>query len=234
MGLSASEVAAATHVKVQVIEDLEKEDYHRIAAPIYGKGFIRLYAEHVGLDPAPLIEDYMASRQSRPVPSLKARPPKPATDASEPRSLPVSAAAPPPPEAAEPDLFSSAPQTKKRSRSAGKRSRPKIGPRFRRSLDGLREKSVDTLITCLAAFSDGVRRVRSSGRFPSLGVGGFRFADAPARLVLLIVGLLVVAAFVVSGLSRFTRSQGPETVSRGPAPSEEVRLAIEPPEPYVD
>ena len=43
-GLSVSEVAEKTHIKVQIIEDLEANDFSRIAAPIYGKGFIKLYA----------------------------------------------------------------------------------------------------------------------------------------------------------------------------------------------
>lgn len=56
--LTASEVAAATRMKVQIVEDIEREDFSRIAAPIYGKGFIKLYAEHVGLDPKPLVDEY--------------------------------------------------------------------------------------------------------------------------------------------------------------------------------
>ena len=48
--LTASEVAAATRMKVQIVEAIEQEDFSKIAAPIYGKGFIKLYAEHVGLD----------------------------------------------------------------------------------------------------------------------------------------------------------------------------------------
>lgn len=58
-GLTASEVAAVTRMKVQMIEDIEREDFSKVAATIYGKGFIRLYAEQVGLDPAPLIEEYL-------------------------------------------------------------------------------------------------------------------------------------------------------------------------------
>ena len=49
--LRPSEVAAATRMKVQIVEALEQEDFSKMAAPIYGKGFIRMYAEHVGLDP---------------------------------------------------------------------------------------------------------------------------------------------------------------------------------------
>ncbi len=58
-GLTASEVAAVTRMKVQMIEDLEREDFSNVAATIYGKGFIRLYAEQVGLDSAPLIDEYL-------------------------------------------------------------------------------------------------------------------------------------------------------------------------------
>ena len=58
-GLSLSSVAESTHMKVQVIEDLEREDFRRIAAPIYGRGFVKLYAEFLELDPAPLIREFM-------------------------------------------------------------------------------------------------------------------------------------------------------------------------------
>lgn len=58
-GCTPSEVAEATRMMVQMVEELEREDFRRIAAPIYGKGFIRLYAEFVELDPAPLIDEYV-------------------------------------------------------------------------------------------------------------------------------------------------------------------------------
>ncbi len=58
-GLTPSAVAESTHLKVQVVEDLEREDFRRIAAPIYGRGFVKLYAEFLQLDPEPLIRDFM-------------------------------------------------------------------------------------------------------------------------------------------------------------------------------
>jgi len=57
--LSPSTAAEATHMKVQIIEDLENEDFRRIAAPIYGRGFVKLYAEFLELDAAPLIREFM-------------------------------------------------------------------------------------------------------------------------------------------------------------------------------
>lgn len=58
-GWSTAQVAEATRMMVQIVEELEHEDFRRIAAPIYGRGFIKLYAEHVGLDPEPLIQEFI-------------------------------------------------------------------------------------------------------------------------------------------------------------------------------
>lgn len=58
-GLTHSAVAQATNLKVQIVEDLEREDFRRIAAPIYGRGFIRLYAGFLQLDHEPLVRDFM-------------------------------------------------------------------------------------------------------------------------------------------------------------------------------
>lgn len=59
-GLDTSTAAAATRLKVQIIEDLENNDFSAIAAPVYGKGFIKLYADYLGLDSGPLIQDYLS------------------------------------------------------------------------------------------------------------------------------------------------------------------------------
>jgi hypothetical protein len=58
-GLTPSAVAESTHMKVQIVEDLEREEFKRIAAPIYGRGFVKLYAEFLQVDPEPLIRDFM-------------------------------------------------------------------------------------------------------------------------------------------------------------------------------
>jgi len=57
--VTASQAAAATNLKMQHVEAMERDDFSRVAAPIYAKGFIRLYAEYLGLDPEPLIQEYM-------------------------------------------------------------------------------------------------------------------------------------------------------------------------------
>ena len=57
-GYSISEVADRIKMSPQMIADLEQEDYSRIAALIYGKGYVRKYAEFLGLDYRPLVEEF--------------------------------------------------------------------------------------------------------------------------------------------------------------------------------
>ncbi len=59
-GVTASQAAAATHMKVQHVEALEHDDYSRMSVSTYAKGFLKLYAEYLGLDPAPLLREYTA------------------------------------------------------------------------------------------------------------------------------------------------------------------------------
>jgi cytoskeletal protein RodZ len=68
--VSCSQAAAATRMKVQHIEALERGDFSYMAAPAYAKGFIRLYADYLGLDPEPLIREYMERHAPAERPSL--------------------------------------------------------------------------------------------------------------------------------------------------------------------
>ncbi len=57
--LTCSQVAEKTHLMTQVVEGLEAEDFKKIVAPIYGRGFVKLYCEAVGLEPKPYIDEFM-------------------------------------------------------------------------------------------------------------------------------------------------------------------------------
>jgi transcriptional regulator with XRE-family HTH domain len=91
-GLTPSDVAESTHMLVQVVEGLEQEDFRRIAAPIYGRGFVKLYAELLELDPEPLIDDFMNLYGGARAPAVltkKVEPPDEPAAASAPASAPV-------------------------------------------------------------------------------------------------------------------------------------------------
>ena len=72
-GLTCSQVAAQTHMLVQIVEEMEREDFHRIPAPIYGRGFVRLFADCVGLDPVPLVREFMDIYEGRRTPAVSVR-----------------------------------------------------------------------------------------------------------------------------------------------------------------
>lgn len=55
-GKTLSDMAKTTRIAMQQLEGIERDNYDRIAAPIYIKGFIKNYATALGLDPAPLLE----------------------------------------------------------------------------------------------------------------------------------------------------------------------------------
>ena len=58
-GYTIGQIAETTHMAPTTIRELENEDFTRIAAPIYGRGFVKLYCEAVGLDPKPFIAEFM-------------------------------------------------------------------------------------------------------------------------------------------------------------------------------
>ena len=58
-GITVGQLAETTKILPAVIEGLENDDFSRIAAPIYGRGFVKLYCEAVGLDAKPFITEFM-------------------------------------------------------------------------------------------------------------------------------------------------------------------------------
>lgn len=66
-GFTESEVAERIKMNSQMIVDLETENYSRIAAPIYGKGYVRKYAEFLGIDYRPLVEEFKSTFGNAPV-----------------------------------------------------------------------------------------------------------------------------------------------------------------------
>ena len=105
-GYTVSQIAEMTHLKSQIVEGLENEDFSMIAAPIYGRGFVKLYCEAVGLEPKPLVDEFMAIMNGEREIAIKERPvaESPAAAEPPPPAPPIPAPAPAPaPE--EPDLF---------------------------------------------------------------------------------------------------------------------------------
>ncbi len=106
-GYTVGQLAEKTHIMHQIVEEMEIERFTRIPAPIYGRGFVKLYCEAVGLDPKPFIAAYMELQSGKRASAAPAKPqarailapPKQAV--AEPQAAPPPKPADPPP-AAEP------------------------------------------------------------------------------------------------------------------------------------
>ena len=104
-GLTTSQVAEKTRILVQIINAMEKEDFSRIKAAIYGRGFVKLICECLEIDPKPLVAEFMDIYEGRRPPVstdvFQPKPPPKAVvpPAATPESPIVSAAAPETPSA---------------------------------------------------------------------------------------------------------------------------------------
>ena len=97
-GLSVSQVADATRIMHSIVEGLEAENFSGIPAPIYGRGVVKLYCEAVGLDPKPMVAEFMEIYNGNRDVAIKERPrapepvpepaPEPVHHVEEPRQEP--------------------------------------------------------------------------------------------------------------------------------------------------
>ncbi len=240
--LTTSEVAAATRMKVQIVEDLEREDFSRIAAPVYGKGFIKLYAEFVGLKAKPLLDEYVVRFVDPPAPGslggeVTFQPAEPEAEEEEselrddsPFALGNETTD------GEPDLFSHAAR-KGDTPSPGQEGRlgGMIG-RLMRSVRGLRSESRLDVVDGVEPEDDdeGLEVGEEYARYSAEDAGPTRYSAS--RIGLAAVGFLLIVLFVVSCLRRCNDSGGTGEGTPTPdgAPTTELEVALEPEEPYID
>ena len=64
--ISIADVVAATKMTSTFVKAIEADDFGALVAPIYARGFIKLYAECVGLDPTPLLKQFGADGRAAP------------------------------------------------------------------------------------------------------------------------------------------------------------------------
>lgn len=69
-GISVSEAGQATKILSKFIEAMEADDFGALSAPVYAKSFIRMYAQYLGLDAQPLVDEYVAQHAPRTKPQL--------------------------------------------------------------------------------------------------------------------------------------------------------------------
>ena len=65
-GKTLLEVEKATKIPSKYIQALENEQFELLPGGVYTKGFIRIYANYLGLDPYPLVEEYKRTYEKLP------------------------------------------------------------------------------------------------------------------------------------------------------------------------
>lgn len=244
--MEIQDVVAATLMQPHVVSAIENDDFASMPAPVYARGFIRLYAESMGLDPAPFIEAYN-NRGKAPFapPKTKLKEQAPATKPMPAeRSAQQKPPAPPAPPPRAPDP-KPAPEPRRqerirqpiRFRMPKLPSLPKPGiyagaaarrlgaliSRVKTSFAGARMPRLD-IARMTAPLRAGAGTIgRHIGRIslPSISIS----ADAAVILLRSTLAIVFLAA-AVSGILWFTEHSKPRVF--------DSRLMQEPPEPYVE
>jgi DnaJ-class molecular chaperone len=63
MGVELQAISKETKISVKILEWIEEEAFERLPALVYLKGFLKNYAQSLGLDPQKVIEEYMRSME---------------------------------------------------------------------------------------------------------------------------------------------------------------------------
>ena len=64
-GLSLATIADATRIAVRHLSALERGDLEALPSGPFAKGYIRAYAEHVGIDAEPILQEYRSEERRR-------------------------------------------------------------------------------------------------------------------------------------------------------------------------
>jgi cytoskeleton protein RodZ len=76
-GLELSEVERATKIRAKFLEAMEEDRWEELPAPVYARGFLDIYARHLGLDHKALLEEYrrtVESEREEPIPESVIKP----------------------------------------------------------------------------------------------------------------------------------------------------------------
>jgi len=66
MGIDLKTISLETKINLRILEFIEAEKVERLPAPVYLKGFLKGFAQCLGLDPKRVIEDYLRAIEPPP------------------------------------------------------------------------------------------------------------------------------------------------------------------------
>ena len=63
--IALDEIAESTKISKRYLQALERNEFEELPGGVFAKGYIRTYAEYLGVNPEPLLEAYVSELQSR-------------------------------------------------------------------------------------------------------------------------------------------------------------------------
>src|SRR5215467_4617071 len=63
--ITLEEISATTKISLRILKALEDSDLSRLPAPAFTRGFIRSYAQHIGIDPEEKVCAYLSDLAER-------------------------------------------------------------------------------------------------------------------------------------------------------------------------
>ena len=86
--ISLREISEATKINLRYLESLERNDFRHLPGGVFNKGFVRAFAQFIGIDPEAMVMAYLDEERSQ-----EARAPKPPGAAAPPAAEPAPAPA---------------------------------------------------------------------------------------------------------------------------------------------
>jgi cytoskeletal protein RodZ len=87
--ISLREIAEATKINLRYLDALERDDFRHLPGGVFNKGFVRAYAQFIGIDPDTMVMAYLDEENSQVSRAERSGggPPHPAETEAPPRSL---------------------------------------------------------------------------------------------------------------------------------------------------
>jgi len=93
--ISLREVAEATKVNIRYLEAMERNDFAHLPGGVFNRGFVRAYAQFIGVDPEAMVNAYILEERTQTDPPNEAAPAAPTMMRGVPRTASRAAATPP-------------------------------------------------------------------------------------------------------------------------------------------
>ena len=63
--ITLREIAESTKISLRYLDALEQNDFEHLPGGVFNKGFVRAFAEHIGVDPEAMVNAYLLEEQSQ-------------------------------------------------------------------------------------------------------------------------------------------------------------------------